>query len=65
MKSTRCYPRLIHATRTRTFWAEYDFLLLPGLMDSFPCLVVRSICDYVDSHKNTIWQGYAAARAAA
>jgi hypothetical protein len=36
-----------------------------GLMDSFPCLVVRGICDYADSHKNKEWQGYAAATAAA
>ncbi|KAE8553643.1 hypothetical protein EYB25_005025 [Talaromyces marneffei] len=36
-----------------------------GLMDSFPCLVVRGICDYADSHKNKMWQPYAAAMAAA
>src|SRR5467141_146475 len=36
-----------------------------GLMDNFPCLVVRGICDYADSHKNKQWQGYAAATAAA
>ncbi|KFY95960.1 hypothetical protein V498_03038 [Pseudogymnoascus sp. VKM F-4517 (FW-2822)] len=36
-----------------------------GLMDNFPCLVIRGICDYVDSHKNKIWQPYAAATAAA
>jgi nucleoside phosphorylase len=36
-----------------------------GLMDSFPCLVVRGICDYADSHKNKLWQEYAAAAAAA
>jgi nucleoside phosphorylase len=36
-----------------------------GLMDSFPCLVVRGICDYADSHKNDSWQKYAAATAAA
>lgn len=34
-------------------------------MDSFPCLVIRGICDYADSHKNRIWQPYAAATAAA
>lgn len=34
-------------------------------MDSFPCLVIRGICDYADSHKNKIWQPYAAAVAAA
>lgn len=36
-----------------------------GLMDNFPCLVIRGICDYADSHKNDRWQQYAAATAAA
>jgi hypothetical protein len=36
-----------------------------GLMDNFPCLVIRGICDYADSHKNKRWQVYAAATAAA
>ncbi|KAB8208120.1 hypothetical protein BDV34DRAFT_58181 [Aspergillus parasiticus] len=35
-----------------------------GLMNQFPCLVVRGICDYSDSHKNDKWQGYAAMAAA-
>ncbi|KAH8598562.1 hypothetical protein B0O99DRAFT_567007, partial [Bisporella sp. PMI_857] len=36
-----------------------------GLMNNFPCLVIRGICDYADSHKNDRWQRYAAATAAA
>jgi nucleoside phosphorylase len=36
-----------------------------GLMNHFPCLVVRGICDYSDSHKSKDWQGYAAMAAAA
>jgi nucleoside phosphorylase len=36
-----------------------------GLMNHFPCLVFRGICDYSDSHKNKEWQGYAAMAAAA
>ncbi|KAI1487019.1 nucleoside phosphorylase domain-containing protein [Biscogniauxia mediterranea] len=36
-----------------------------GLMDNFPCLVIRGICDYADSHKNEAWQEHAAAVAAA
>lgn len=36
-----------------------------GLMSDFPCLVIRGICDYSDSHKNKRWQAYAAATAAA
>jgi nucleoside phosphorylase len=36
-----------------------------GIMNSFPCLVIRGICDYADSHKNKRWQAYAAGTAAA
>ncbi|KAJ6109516.1 NACHT domain-containing protein [Penicillium sp. IBT 16267x] len=36
-----------------------------GLMNEFPCLVIRGICDYADSHKNKKWQEYAAVTAAA
>ncbi|KAJ5675431.1 hypothetical protein N7462_008328 [Penicillium macrosclerotiorum] len=35
-----------------------------GLMIDFPCIVVRGICDYADTHKNKQWQGYAALAAA-
>lgn len=58
--------------------AERDFILMnarenclclemeaAGLMNTFPCLVIRGICDYADSHKNDDWQEYAAATAAA
>ncbi|KAJ5481351.1 hypothetical protein N7475_000163 [Penicillium sp. IBT 31633x] len=48
---------------------QYDAICVEmeaaGLMDSFPCLVLRGICDYADSHKNKNWQGYAAATASA
>ncbi|KAF2236379.1 purine and uridine phosphorylase [Viridothelium virens] len=36
-----------------------------GLMNDFPCLVIRGVCDYSDTHKNNHWQGYAAMAAAA
>lgn len=36
-----------------------------GLMNSFPCVVIRGICDYANEHKNDEWQRYAAATAAA
>lgn len=49
--------------------AEKDVLCFEmeaaGLMNHFPCLVIRGICDYSDSHKNKQWQGYAAMTAAA
>ncbi|KAF4967772.1 hypothetical protein FSARC_4746 [Fusarium sarcochroum] len=36
-----------------------------GLMDVLPCLPIRGICDYSDSHKSKEWQRYAAATAGA
>lgn len=47
---------------------EHDILCFKmeaaGLMNNFPCVVIRGICDYSDSHKNDTWQGYAAVSAA-
>jgi nucleoside phosphorylase len=49
--------------------AEKDVLCFEmeaaGLMNHFPCVIIRGICDYSDSHKNKDWQGYAAMAAAA
>jgi nucleoside phosphorylase len=36
-----------------------------GVWDTFPCVVIKSACDYADSHKTKAWQRYAAATAAA
>ncbi|KAJ5919800.1 Disease resistance protein [Penicillium verhagenii] len=36
-----------------------------GALTDFPCMVIRGISDYCDSHKNDQWHGYAAAVAAA
>lgn len=36
-----------------------------GLMNHFPALIVRGICDYADSHKSKEWQNHAALVAAA
>jgi len=36
-----------------------------GLMNDFPCIVIRGICDYAGSEKEKTWQEYAAAVAAA
>ena len=49
--------------------AEKDVLCFEmeaaGLMNHFPCLIIRGVCDYSDTHKNKEWQGYAAMSAAA
>lgn len=36
-----------------------------GVMEDAHCLVIRGISDYADTHKNPLWQRYAAATAAA
>lgn len=36
-----------------------------GLMQNFPCLVIRGICNYADAHQSKEWQGYASMVAAA
>lgn len=35
-----------------------------GVWDSLPCVIIKGVCDYADSHKNKAWQNYAAATAA-
>ncbi|RDW64445.1 5'-methylthioadenosine/S-adenosylhomocysteine nucleosidase family protein [Aspergillus mulundensis] len=36
-----------------------------GVWDAIPCGIIKGVCDYADSHKNKLWQEYAAATAAA
>jgi nucleoside phosphorylase len=36
-----------------------------GIATEFPCIVIRGVSDYADSHKNDNWQSYAASAAAA
>lgn len=62
--------QLMKDARTRdALAAERDVLCFEieaaGLINHFPCLVIRGICDYSDSHKNKDWQGFAAMMAAA
>ncbi|OQU94967.1 hypothetical protein CLAIMM_01242 [Cladophialophora immunda] len=61
--------RLIKDSSIREDAAKYGVLCFEmaaaGVMNHFPCLVVRGICDYSDSHKYMRWQGYAAMAAAA
>jgi nucleoside phosphorylase len=35
-----------------------------GIWDEVPCIVVKGVCDYADSHKHKGWQDFAAATAA-
>lgn len=36
-----------------------------GAWDEIPCIVVKGVCDYADSHKDKRWQDFAAVTAAA
>ncbi|THW56385.1 hypothetical protein D6D19_10616 [Aureobasidium pullulans] len=56
------HARDLHAEERGVLCFEME---AAGLMNHLPCLVVRGICDYSDSHKNKDWQGYAAMAAAA
>ncbi|CAG9983599.1 unnamed protein product [Clonostachys byssicola] len=62
--------QVVKHAASRDSWANRNNILCfemeaAGLTDHFPCLVIRGICDYCDSHKNKAWQQYAAATAAA
>ncbi|KAL6823263.1 nucleoside phosphorylase domain-containing protein [Trichoderma camerunense] len=35
-----------------------------GIWDELPCSIIKGVCDYADSHKNKVWQPFAAATAA-
>jgi nucleoside phosphorylase len=36
-----------------------------GVWNNIPCIIIKGVCDYADSHKNKAWQVYAAATSAA
>ena len=35
-----------------------------GVWDNAPCVVIKGVCDYADSHKSKAWQAYVAATGA-
>lgn len=35
-----------------------------GIWDNVPCIIIKGVCDYADSHKSKVWQAYAAATGA-
>jgi nucleoside phosphorylase len=60
MRSTQRRDELRDAWNVLCFEME-----AAGLMDDFPCIVIRGICDYSDDHKHKLWQPYSAVAAAA
>ncbi|PLB43850.1 purine and uridine phosphorylase [Aspergillus steynii IBT 23096] len=59
MKSARDRDRLVEKYDVIGFEME-----AAGAWDTFPTVIVKGVCDYADSHKNKLWQGYGAAVAA-
>jgi nucleoside phosphorylase len=59
MKSAETRDEIAAATSAIAFEMEGA-----GVWDVFPCVVIKGVCDYADSHKNKEWQRYAAASAA-
>ncbi|KAL2858348.1 nucleoside phosphorylase domain-containing protein [Aspergillus pseudodeflectus] len=51
-----------HGVARNRLAKQYGFLCYEmeaaGLVNHFPCVVIRGICDYADPHKNKQWQSY-------
>ncbi|KAL2824365.1 hypothetical protein BDW59DRAFT_147550 [Aspergillus cavernicola] len=60
MKSAEERDKIAHAHDLIAFEMEGA-----GMWDETPCIIVKAVCDYADSHKNKSWQYFAAATAAA
>ncbi|KAF4337749.1 hypothetical protein FBEOM_8346 [Fusarium beomiforme] len=60
MKSAKDRERIMKNTEALGFEMESV-----GVWEVFPCAVIKSVCDYADSHKSKDWQPYSAACAAA
>ncbi|EWG46946.1 hypothetical protein FVEG_07215 [Fusarium verticillioides 7600] len=60
MKSGKDRDQLIRQQKAIGFEMESA-----GVWEVFPCIVIKSVCDYADSHKNKDWQDYSALCAAA
>ncbi|KAL6407295.1 zinc finger protein [Ilyonectria robusta] len=59
MKSGKDRDRIAAAHNLTAFEMEGA-----GVWEEVPCIVVKGVCDYADSHKNKKWQDFAAATAA-
>ncbi|RAH50482.1 5'-methylthioadenosine/S-adenosylhomocysteine nucleosidase family protein, partial [Aspergillus brunneoviolaceus CBS 621.78] len=59
MKSAQDRDRFVEQYQVIGFEME-----AAGAWDAFPTVVIKGVCDYADSHKNKLWQGYSAAVAA-
>jgi nucleoside phosphorylase len=60
MKSASHRDKLAEAEEVIAFEMEGA-----GVCDNFPCIIIKGVSDYADSHKDSKWQSYAAVNAAA
>ncbi|KAJ5721581.1 uncharacterized protein N7483_009515 [Penicillium malachiteum] len=69
LESIAVINRVVKDARVRDRLSENIALCMEmgtaGLSDDFPCLRIRGIADYADTHINEHWQGYAAIVSAA
>ncbi|KAL3489843.1 nucleoside phosphorylase domain-containing protein [Aspergillus germanicus] len=63
--NTDCWDAEMRDTMRRDYNAIYFDTEEATLMNNFPCLAIRGVSDYADSHKNRLWQPYAALTATA
>ena len=56
MKSGEDGDRIVRSERVLGFEMEGA-----GVWDNIPCIVIKGVCDYADSHKSKDWQDCAAA----
>ncbi|KAF7136711.1 hypothetical protein CNMCM5793_006029 [Aspergillus hiratsukae] len=57
---------VMKSAKHRDEYAESELVIAfemegAGVWGKFNCLIIKGVCDYADSHKNKIWQDYAAA----
>ena len=62
VKDAQTRDKIIQLTQKEFLCFEME---AAGLVDDFPCIVIKGVSDYADSHKNDDWQRYASATAAA
>ena len=62
IKDAKFRDQLSHELGGKVLCVEME---AAGIANNLPCLVIRGICDYADSHKNDMWQEHVAAVAAA
>ncbi|KAL5043564.1 hypothetical protein BDW71DRAFT_216189 [Aspergillus fruticulosus] len=59
MKSGQYWDEIVKREKVIRFEMEGA-----GVWDNVPCIIIKGVCDYANSHKSKVWQAYAAATGA-